>query len=71
MKSIFQTRTFWAALVTAVIAIARVWGVDDKAIETLNIVSGLLTAFFLRDAIEKNGVGSLTTENNEFGDGEP
>jgi hypothetical protein len=60
MKSIFQTRTFWAGLATVVSAVLSIFKVSPEVTQTITAVFGFLTVLFVRDAIEQNGVGTLT-----------
>jgi hypothetical protein len=65
MKSIFQTRTFWSGLVTLVSALLSIFKVSPEIMQAVTAIFGFLTVLFVRDAIEKNGVGTLTTFDNE------
>ena len=61
MKNIFQTRTFWTGLATLVSALLSIFKVSPEITQATTAILGFLTLLFVRDAIEKNGVGSLTT----------
>jgi len=72
MKNIFQTRTFWAGLATLVSALLSIFKISPEITQAVTAVFGFLTVLFVRDAIEKSGVGTLTVyeiDDADSGDG--
>lgn len=71
MKNIFQTRTFWSGLATLISTLLTIFKVSPEITQATTAVFGFLTILFVRDAIEKNGVGNLPSSetDSDFGDG--
>ncbi len=62
LSRLLATRTFWSAIITLIISVARIWGADSQVLETLNLVGAFLTAAFLRDAVAKQDTAAPSTE---------
>ena len=51
--SIWQTKTFWAALITLIVTVAGLWIENKNITATLSAFGAFFTAVFFRDAILK------------------